>query len=191
MKSWWGIAWPISLGILIGLVAAGLLLLIASPPRGEVIRLSPPPTAQPLVIDVRGAVSQPGVYALPPGSRLQDALQAAGGALPDADLGGLNLAAPLDDGAAIRVPLQGEVINPPSRSGGVTIPESPGGLININTADQEELESLPGIGPVLAQQVIEYREANGPFPSIEAIENVPGIGPGIFEKIKDLITSDS
>ena len=191
MKSRWGIAWPISLGILIGLVAAGLLLLIASPPRGEVIRLSPPPTALPLVVDVRGAVSQPGVYELPLGSRLQDALQAAGGALPGADLGGLNLAAPLDDGAAIRVPLQGEAQSPPSRSGSVTIPEAPGGLININTASQEELESLPGIGPVLAQQVIEYREANGPFPSIEAIENVPGIGPGIFQKIKDLITADS
>ena len=188
MKSWWGIAWPISLGILIGLVIAGLILLVSSPPRGEVIRLSPPPTALPLVVDVRGAVAQPGVYELPPGSRLQDALQAAGGTLPGAELGGLNLAAPLDDGAAIRVPLQGEAINPPSRSSGVTIPGAQGSLTNINTASQEELEALPGIGPVLAQQVIEYREANGPFPSIEAIQNVPGIGPGIFEKIKDLIT---
>ncbi len=191
MKSWWGIAWPISLGIMIGLVAAGLLLLVSSQPRGEAIRLSPPPTAPPLVVDVRGAVTQPGVYALPPGSRLQDALQAAGGALPGADLEGLNLAAPLEDGAALRVPLQGEAQSAPSRSSGVIIPAAPGGSININSASQEELESLPGIGPVLAQQVIEYREANGPFPSIEAIQNVPGIGPGIFEKIKDLITVDA
>lgn len=188
MKSWWGIAWPIGLGALIGLLAAGILLLVSSAPRGEAIRLSPPPTASPLVVDVRGAVTQPGVYELPLGSRVQDAIQAAGGALPEADLAGLNLAAPLEDGAAIRVPEQAEAQSPPSRSGGVTIPEVPGSLININTATQEALESLPGIGPALAQRVIAYREANGPFPSIEAIQNVSGIGPGIFEKIKDLIT---
>ncbi len=164
---------------------------MTGPPRGEAIRLSPPPTGLPLVVDVRGAVTQPGVYELPPGSRVQDGIQAAGGALPDADLAGLNLAALLEDGAAIRVPVQGEAQSPPSRSGDVTIPGVPGSLININTATQTELESLPGIGPVLAQQVIAYREANGPFPSTEAIQNVSGIGPGIFEKIKDMITVDS
>ncbi len=189
MKSWWGIAWPISLGVLIGLLAAGLLLLMSRPPLGEAIRLSPPPTALPLVVDVNGAVTQPGLYVLPPGSRVQDAIQAAGGSLPEADLAGLNLAAPLEDGAAIRLPAQGETQSPqPSRSGDVPIPGVPGGLININTATQGELESLPGIGPALAQRVIDYRGANGPFPEIEAIQNVSGIGPGIFEKIKELIT---
>jgi competence protein ComEA len=190
VRSWWGIAWPIGLGALFGLLAAGVLLLVTSAPSGEAIRLSPPPTVSPLIVDVRGAVAQPGVYELPQGSRVQDAIQAAGGALPEADLGGLNLAAPLDDGAAIRVPAQVEAQSPPSRSGGVTIPEVTGGLIDINSATQEALESLPGIGPALAQRVIEYRESNGPFPSIEAIQNVSGIGPGIFEKIKDLITVD-
>jgi len=188
VKSWWGIAWPISLGVLIGLTAAGLLLLVSSRPRGEAIRLSPPPTAPPLVVDVSGAVTQPGVYELTPDSRVQDAIRAAGGALAEADLAGLNLAAPLEDGAAIRVPVRGETPSPPSRSGEIPVPGVTGGLININTATQEGLESLPGIGPTLAKRVIQYREANGPFPNIEAIENVSGIGPGIFEKIRDLIT---
>jgi len=188
MKSWWGLAWPISLGVLIGLLGAGVILLVGSPPRGEAIRLLPPPAAPPLVIDVSGAVSRPGVYKLPQGSRVQDALQAAGGALPEADLGTLNLAGPLDDGSLVRVPVKGESQSPPSRSGNVSIPGASGSLTNINTATQEELENLPGIGPTLAQRIVEYRQANGPFATIEAIQEVSGIGPGTFEKIKDLIT---
>ncbi len=188
MKSWWGLAWPISIGVLIGLLGAGVILLVSSPPRGEAIRLLPPPAASPLVIDVSGAVSHPGVYELPQGSRVQDALQAAGGALPEADLSTLNLAGPLEDGALVSVPLKGEVQSPPSRSVNIPIPETSGSLININIATQEQLESLPGIGPTLAQRIIDYRQANGPFASIEAIQDVSGIGPGIFEKIKDLIT---
>jgi competence protein ComEA len=176
------------LGVLMGLLAGGLVLLVSSAPRGEAIRLLPPPTAPPLTVHVDGAVVQPGVYELPQGSRIQNAIQAAGGVLPEADLQALNLAALLEDGATIRVPERGSAPSLSESTRGGEIAVDPGGLIDINTATQEALESLPGIGPTLAQRVIEYRQANGPFPSIEAIQNVPGIGPGIFEKIKGLIT---
>lgn len=194
MKSWWGILWPISLGLMLGLLASGLILLVSSQPRGEAVRLSPPPTAPPLVVHVSGAVSQPGVFNLMQGSRVQDAIQAAGGITPDADAQALNLAAPLADGVLVYVPLKSQE-GPATMSPGISAPSpagnpgpTAGGLININTASQSELESLPGIGPVLAQRIIEYRQSHGAFSSTEAIIDVSGIGPGIFEKIKDLIT---
>ena len=189
MKSWWGIAWPISLGVLIGLLVAGFILLVSSPPRGEAIRIIPPPSPQPLSVYVSGAVARPGVYRLPQGSRVQDAILTAGEALPGADLAALNLAAPLADGDRVDVPVKGAAgSSQPAAS--VSDPASGGavdGPVDINTATQEMLESLPGIGPTLAQRIIDYRQSNGPFASIEAIQDVSGIGPGIFEKIKDLI----
>ena len=169
-------------------------MLISSPPRGAAIQLSPPPTTPPLVVHVSGAVTQPGVYELERGSRVQDAIQAAGGITLDGDTQALNLAAPLEDGALVYVPLQIEA-QPMMMTPGAAIPSqagnpapAPGGLININTASQSELESLPGIGPVLAQRIIEYRQSHGPFSNAEEIMDVSGIGPGIFKKIKDLIT---
>ena len=148
----------------------------------------------PLVVHVSGAVSHPGVYELIQGSRVQDAIQAAGDLTPDADAQALNLAAPLDDGALVHVPLK-SAEQPPMISPGISAPSpagnpgsAPGGLININTASQSELESLPGIGPVLAQRIIEYRQSHGSFSSTEAIMDISGIGPATFEKIKDLIT---
>jgi competence protein ComEA len=127
------------------------------------------------------------------GSRVQDALQAAGGALPEADVELLNLAASVEDGARVHVPVKGETQDPPLKSNEIVIPANsnavtPGGLININSASQAELETLPGIGPELAQRIIEHRQANGLFASIEAIQDVSGIGPGKFEEIKELIT---
>lgn len=186
MKDWWKIAF----GVLCGLLGAGLILLVARQPRGESIRLLPPPTPAPLIVHVDGAVAQPGVYTLAVGSRVQDAIQAAGGLLPEANTASVNLAAILQDGSRVFVPtLQptsppgAPIVSPPAR-----FSPSLGNLININTATQAELESLPGIGPALAQRVIAYREANGPFQSIEDIMKVSGIGPKTFEKIKDLIT---
>ena len=185
----WAAAWPLGIGIFIGLLAAGLLLLVSRPPRGQPIRLSPPPEAPPLVVHVDGAVAHPGVVELPQGSRVRDAIEAAGGALPQAVLESLNLAAPLEDGAQIYVLAENETQPPgattggfPSRSGEV------GSLVNINTATQGELEGLPGIGPTRARSIIAYREAHGPFPDIEAIQEVEGIGEGIFAEIKKLIT---
>lgn len=187
MSVWWKIAF----GVVCGLLAAGLILLASQPPRGAAILLQPPPTAKPIVVHVAGAVAQPGVYSLAPGSRVEDAIQAAGGLLPEANGAALNLAAFVQDGERVVAPTLPPAITPGApavRSGTAEpLPEA-GQLININTASKAELESLPGIGPVTAQQIIAYREANGPFAQIEDIMDVPGIGEKTFEQIKDLIT---
>ncbi|HEB64101.1 MAG TPA: hypothetical protein ENJ02_00975 [Chloroflexi bacterium] len=189
--------WGSLLGVLLGFAGAGALFWAARPPQGTPVTLRPPPTPAPLVVDVDGAVAAPGVYSLPPESRVRDALDAAGGLLPEADTRSLNLAAPLEDGTRLWVPaLPQETAAPQSRSvspgslGGQA--SSPGtettSKINLNTASQEELESLPGIGPALAENIITYRQEHGPFVVIDEIQNVSGIGPAKFEKIRDLIT---
>ena len=153
--------------------------------------LTPPPspTLAPIRIHVSGAVRQPAVYELPPGSIVQDAVDAAGGPALDADLGHINLALELQDQQQVYVPCQGETNPPPPASGGETGGgRSAGALVNINTATTAELETLPRIGPVTAQRIVEYREANGPFETIEDIQNVPGIGPATFEGMKEMIT---
>ena len=151
--------------------------------------LSPTLTPAPIRVYVSGAVRQPDVYELPPGSIIQHAVNAAGGPTSDADLDHINLALELRDQQQVYVPRQGETNPPPPVSGG----ESGGGgqegaLVNINTAPVAELETLPRIGPTLAQRIVDYREANGPFETIEEIQNVPGIGPATFEGFRDLIT---
>lgn len=178
----------ILLGLLAGLLAAGLVMLAASPPRGEAVTLLPLPTPVPLVVDVRGEVLRPGVYELRQGSRVEDAIEAAGGFTLKAVRTDINLAALLSDGQQILVPSQSSerIIGDPNlgSDAGPTLSE----LVNINTATPEELESLPGIGPVLAQSIIDYRSENGDFLTIEEIMNVPGIGTVTFEAIQDLIT---
>jgi competence protein ComEA len=191
--------WAVAFGVLFGLLAAGVLLLVARPPQGQAIQLLPAPTPQPLVVHVTGAVQQPGLCQIAPGSRVQDAIQAAGGLIPEAENAGLNLAAFVQDGDLIRVPFKAqdtavEEAAPapelPVRSGAPLSSESQTGLVNINTASEAELETLPGIGPVTAGKIAAHREEHGPFDSIEAIQDVSGIGPATFEKIKDLITVD-
>ncbi len=176
----------IAYGVVCGLLGAGIILLVSLPPRGQAVQLSPPPSPQPLVIDVSGAVAQPGVYTLPAGSRVTDAIQVAGGVTEKASTGSLNMAALLEDGQQVRVP---EIRTTPgldesigSRSSGGII------LVNINTASQSQLEELPEIGPVTAQKIIAYRDQMGPFLKIEDIQNVEGIGSETFKKIEALIT---
>jgi competence protein ComEA len=168
---------------------------VSSQPRGEPITLSPPPTPLPVVVHVSGAVADPGVYTQPPGSRVKDAIEAAGGLSPDANIQGLNLAALLQDGDLIWIPALPKA-NPttsnPDKTPGegqapISTPASTG-LININTATLEELDTLPGIGPVKAQSIIDHRNKHGPFNSIEAIQDVVGIGPVTYEGLKELIT---
>jgi competence protein ComEA len=180
--------WLYLLAVVFGLLGAGVLWLASSPPRGTAIQLMPAPTPAPLQVYVSGAVKQPGVYKLPVDHRVQDAIQAAGGFTNQAVMEAINLAAPLDDGMEIWVPSISELEPPqevPARSGGTFI--DPGALTNINTATQEELESLPGIGPVIAQEIIAFRQTEGYFKSIEEIQKVPGVGPGIFTDIQALI----
>ena len=175
-------------GALIGLLAAGLIWLGASPPRGEPVILHAPPTPRPLAVHELGEVMRPGVYELPEGSRVQAAIDAAGGFTLSANRSSVNLAALLDDGQQIDVPAEGEVriIGNPALSPGETL--APGELININTADAAMLETLPAIGPALAQAIVDYRDANGDFETIEAIMDVQGIGQATFDAIRDLIT---
>jgi competence protein ComEA len=182
--------WKAAFWLLCGLLIAGIIIIASSQPRGKAISLAPPPSPQPIQVHVSGAVVSPGLYHLPPNSRAGDAVQAAGGLLPDAYTQTLNLAAVVPDGARVFVPSQPTPAAPdqndstaPSRSISIDI----GGSININMANQEELESLPGIGPALAERIIAYREANGPFSTIEEIQEVDGIGPKKFEDIKNLI----
>jgi competence protein ComEA len=194
----------IAFGLICGLLAAGLILLAARQPSGAPVTLLPLPSPAPLVVHVNGAVAQPGVYTLPVGSRVQDAIDAAGGFALEADEQSLNLAAALEDGSQITVLRQLPAAEPPipeptviTRGQGAPLatparsPTPKSQKININTATQEELESLPMIGPVLAQQIIDYRTANGPFKKIEDIVDVPGIGAKTFEAIRDLITVSS
>ncbi len=190
--------WLVAFGVAVGLMGAGLILLISNRPRGQPVTLLAPPTPPPMWIHVAGAVSNPGLVSLPTGSRVQDAIQAAGGLLPEANAGSLNLAALLQDGDRIVVPARLPTAAPQESDPGSTSAATPPAKsldvqpevkrININTATLAELDTLPGIGPVTAQSIIAYREAHGPFNSIEEIMDVPGIGPVTFERIKDLIT---
>jgi competence protein ComEA len=143
-------------------------------------------TPGPLQVTVDGAVEQPGTYTLPARSLVDDAVRAAGGPTTDADLERINLARELNAGDRIYVPSVGEIIPTPTPFG-----ISPDGKIDINLADAALLETLPGIGPTYAERIIEYREMNGPFETIEGIQEVKGIGPTTFERITDLITASA
>ena len=158
-------------------------LVITAAPLPTITPTAPTPTPGPVTVNVDGAVKRPGSYTVPPGSLVDDALRAAGGPTADADLARINLARELRDGDQIHVPRFGEVLPTPTPYG-----VSADGRIDINLADAALLETLPGIGPVIAQRIVEYREMNGPFEAVDEIKDVNGIGLTIFEKIEDLIT---
>jgi competence protein ComEA len=151
-----------------------------------------------IVIDVVGAVRAPGVVSLAASARVIDAIRAAGGATPRADLARLNLAAKLADGTRIAVPIIGQPpppLDPAALSGsadpGVGDPSAAGGSdtpINVNTATADQLEVLPGIGPTLAAAIVQERERNGAFRSIDDLNRVPGIGPGRLSQLHDLVS---
>jgi competence protein ComEA len=179
--------WMVAFGVLCGLLAAGILFLASQPVRGEPIQLMPLPTPAPILVYVTGEVLAPDVYALPAQSRVGDAVEAAGGFTELADEAAVNLAARLSDGQKVLVPARAEVVlGTGSRAEPLDL--SAGAPIDINSASQAELESLPGIGPVIAQAILAYRNDNGPFNDVAELENVPGIGPGILAKIQDLVT---
>jgi competence protein ComEA len=177
------------------LAVSGVILLQVRRPKPQPIELStatplPSPEATPTVCPLRvyvsGAVHQPDVYTLPPDSIVKDAILAAGGATDDADLDRINLALAIADGQHVYVPHLGEEsppVEPPSAQ------TAPGGKVNINTADLKTLESLPGIGPVMAQRILDYRQAHGLFAKIEDVMEVSGIGPSTFENMRELITT--
>jgi len=186
------------LGSVLGLIVGGVVGYFSPHPQtnAPIVVSTPPPTSTslpsptpaPIRVHVTGAVRHPDVYELPLGSIVQHAVEAAGGPTADADLDGINLAVELRDQQQVYVPCEGEKSPPPSVSGGASGSQGSGGeLVNVNTATAEELETLPRIGPVTAERIIEYREANGPFATVEDIQDVPGIGPATFEGLRELI----
>jgi len=156
----------------------------AGPGVAQLVSSSPSPAVT-LIVDVAGAVHEPGVYEFAEGDRVIDAIERAGGPMPKADLSLLNLAAPLADGTQILVPKAGP---PGAVVPGGGAPGSAGGLLNINTASATELETLSGIGEVLAATIVEYRDQNGPFASVDDLLDVSGIGPATLEEIRDQVT---
>ncbi len=192
----WERALELAIAFVLGMAAAWAITLTASQPRGDPIRLQPPPTPPPLAIHVACAVATPGVYYLPLGSRVRDAVTAAGGALNEANLNALNLAAPVEDGQQICVPFRQPTPlvttnNNLPRGAKATPTPVVGAQVNINIADAAQLEALPGIGPTLAQRIIEYRQEHGPFATVEDLLRVPGIGPAKLNQLRPWITTGS
>jgi competence protein ComEA len=145
-----------------------------------------PAAAKLLVIDVAGAVRRPGLYRLRSGSRIDDAIAAAGGATRKAELDTVNLAAPVADGEQVVVPRRGSAAGsaaatPPAAGSSPTAP------VDLNSATLEQLEALPGIGPVTAQKIIDYRQQHGAFHSVAELQGVPGIGPAHMAQLKGLV----
>jgi competence protein ComEA len=166
----------ITFGILVGLLAAGVILVAGAHPQGNPISLLPTSTPGLLTVYISGAVAAPGVYSLPEGSRVEAAIIAAGGLTSGADSESINQAALLEDGQQVTV------------SGNLDTSHINVGRVNINSATAVELDSLPGIGPTTAQAIVDYRLQYGPFSFTQDIQKVPGIGPATFDKIKDYIT---
>lgn len=146
-----------------------------------------------LVVHAAGAVLRPGVHELAPGSRVDDLVAAAGGLAPEADVDRVNLALPLVDGERVYVPAVGQEEVPPAPGpggggGGGGAPGAPGALVDLNSADQSQLEELPGVGPVTAQAIIAHREEQGPFTSVDGLLAVRGIGDARLAQLRELVT---
>ncbi|GAB3221433.1 hypothetical protein GCM10027447_06950 [Glycomyces halotolerans] len=175
--------------IAIAVAAAGLFVTVLSWPRSEPaatapVEAPPPTSARPetIVVSVAGAVERPGIVELEAGARVADAIEAAGGLADGADPGFLNLARVVSDGDLVAVP-DAAAAQGAGGAGG-----SAAGLVNLNVADPQHLASLTGIGPVLAERIVSYRETNGSFQSIDELSEVQGIGPNLLDQIREQVT---
>jgi competence protein ComEA len=176
-----------ALALLVALILAGRHLARGDAPTQRAVAAQVEPisadSAPKLVVHVVGAVRRPGLYRLPDRSRIADAVTRAGGPTRRADLSAVNLAAPVSDGVQVVVPARA----PPARSGGGEPPPSgPQGPVHLNTATLEELDALPGVGPVTAQKIVDYREQHGAFASIDELDAIPGIGPARLEQLREV-----
>jgi competence protein ComEA len=194
---------PVSRRRALVLAAAALLLLAVAgrtlagagaaaeqQPAAELV--AEPRTAAPrLVVHVAGAVHEPGLYRLAEGSRVADAVARAGGAAASADTSAINLAAPLLDGMQVVVPARVEVAASGAASGaaaGGDAPAAASARVSLSSATVEELDALPGIGPVTAQKIVDHRAAHGGFRSVDDLDAIPGIGPARVEQLRELVT---
>jgi len=167
-------------------VGIGILRGAMAPVDEVVVDQTPAPAvtgSADLYVHVSGAVRAPGLYVLPAGARVVDAIAAAGGFAEEADRNAVNLARTLDDGEQLPVPRAGEA--PPA---GAVAPAPADGLVDLNSADAAQLETLPRIGPALAERIIAWRDDNGGFTSVEDLLAVPGIGDTMLESLRDLVT---
>ncbi len=189
----------ISAGGEAGGLGAGQTVLPGEGPAGGATQQSAASTTTEvptIFVQVAGAVRSPGVYEMPPESRVFQTIERAGGFAADADTQAVTLAARVTDGCRVYVPRQGEVGEGSVAASGVQTDGAPavgaasagGGSVSINSAGVQELDSLPGIGPAIAQDIVNYREANGPFSSIDELAEVPGIGPSRLERLRPLVT---
>ena len=167
------------------LVLGGRYLAEAGAPAAsrppERVTLARAPAAPQVLVHVVGAVRRPGLYRLKEGARVADALELAGGPAPKAELALVNLAAPVADGTQVVVPRRGA-------QAAAVAGAAPSGPVQLNSATAEQLDALPGIGPVTAERIVEYRQAHGAFRSVEELDAVPGIGPARVEQLKELVT---
>lgn len=187
----------------IGAVLAIAAILLWSQQRERTLVVQPLPVDATIAVDVRGGVATPGVALLPGNARVADAVAAAGGLTADADVSRINLAARLADGQRLSIPTGGQPVALASspattdsgeQTGPATVPEPTGTssarLVNLNTATAVELKSLPGIGDVLAGRIVEYRDANGPFRTVDQLREVRGVSAKLVENIRPLVTVD-
>lgn len=150
-------------------------------PQAELVPEAPAETTR-LVVHVAGAVRRPGLYRLLEGSRVADAVARAGGATAKADTAAVNLAAPLADGIQVLVPSRVA-----GAAGGAAV-EGSGGRVSLSSASLADLDELPGVGPVIAQKIVDYRAAHGGFSSVDDLDAIPGIGPARLEQLRDLVS---
>ena len=188
-----------STALVVVCVALALLALVgqrlaragaAQEPEAVATRLEPvaaAPARAALVVHVVGEVRRPGLYRLRDGARIADAVRRAGGARRGADLAALNLAAPLVDGVQVLVPARAPAGAPPQASS-PSGDEGLSGPVSLSSATIEELDELPGVGPITAQKIVDYRTEHGPFASVEDLDAVPGIGPTRIEQLRELVT---
>lgn len=190
MKTWQHVL----LGFLLGVLAVGAIQLASASPRGTPIKLHPPPTPGPDVVHISGAVENPGVYALPRYSRVQDAVLLAGGLTSSADSALLNLAAKVADGDKIHIPARDEDLSRFLGNNPALMDNNAGAAgrqVNLNTATQLDLEQLPGIGPTKARDILTYRQKHGPFQTVEELLKVPGIGQATLDSLRELVTVEN
>lgn len=209
--TWWGLTQSVALKVAVVVAILGVAgvaawklapspapvqvpdgLLIPAPadavPSAPASPGSGPALTNTAFVHVAGAVENPGLVELPENSRVADALEHSGGPAPGADLGAINLAAPIADGEQVYVPTLDEDHPPAGSTDAQGLGNEEPGTVNINTAGEGELQQLSGIGPVLAERIATYRDANGPFASVDDLQAVPGIGPKLMAELRTGIT---